>query len=122
MSANRTLVADASGTWCRVPSPAMYSISNSPHGGSGAVPCTACNVLMKAVTNGRLSGSSGSPTKRGFAKSLAMITWTSPPLRGKDRRSGQQVTGLALRSKAKFKSITHMHHDDDRGRERCAPR
>jgi len=27
---------------------------------------------------------SGSPTKRGFAKSLAMITWTSPPLRGQD--------------------------------------
>jgi len=26
------------------------SMSNSPHGGSGAVARTACNVLMKAVT------------------------------------------------------------------------
>jgi len=50
MSANRILVADASGTLRRVPSSATASTSNSPHGGSGAVPCTACNVLMKAVT------------------------------------------------------------------------
>jgi hypothetical protein len=52
MSANGILVADASGTLRRVPSSATASMSNSPHGGSGAVPCTACNVLMKAVTNG----------------------------------------------------------------------
>jgi len=52
MSANGVLVADASGTLRRVPSSATASISNSPHGGSGAVPCAACNVLMKAVTNG----------------------------------------------------------------------
>jgi len=51
-SANGILVADASGTLRRLPSSAMASMSNSPHGGSGAAPCTACNVLMKAVTNG----------------------------------------------------------------------
>jgi hypothetical protein len=49
---NGILVADASGILRRVPSSATASMSNSPHGGSGAVPCTACNVLMKAVTNG----------------------------------------------------------------------
>ena len=35
----------------------------------------------------RLNGSNGSPTKRGLAKSLAMITWTSPPQRGTDTGS-----------------------------------
>jgi hypothetical protein len=46
------LVVNASATLRRVPSSATASMLNSPHGGSGAVPCTACNVLMKAVTNG----------------------------------------------------------------------
>jgi hypothetical protein len=52
MPANGILVADASGTLRRVPSSATASISNSPHGGSGAALCAACNVPMKAVTNG----------------------------------------------------------------------
>jgi hypothetical protein len=52
MSANRILVADVHGTLRRVPCSATASMLNSPHGGSGAVPCTACDVLMKAITNG----------------------------------------------------------------------
>jgi hypothetical protein len=52
MSANGILVADASGTLRHVPSSATASMSNSPHDESGAAPCTACNVLMMAVTNG----------------------------------------------------------------------
>jgi hypothetical protein len=46
------LLAASVGKLRRVPSSATASMSNSPHGGSGAMPCTACNVLMKAVTNG----------------------------------------------------------------------
>ncbi len=38
------------------------------------------------------------------------------------RKGQNERTRVGLLSKGKFKSITHMHHDDDRGRERCAPR
>jgi hypothetical protein len=85
MSANGIPVADASGTLRPVPSSATASTSNSPHGGSGAVPCTACNVLMKAVTTSHGPPWFGFlPANRGFAKSLAMITRTLPANRGQD--------------------------------------
>jgi hypothetical protein len=46
ISANRTLTASASGTSCRMPSSARYSMPNSPGGGAGSSPCAADSVLL----------------------------------------------------------------------------
>src|SRR5262249_29683831 len=86
MSANGILGADGGRHLRRLAFSAAALAADPPDGGSGAVPCTAWNGLMKAVSSRHGPPVFGFfPANRGFSKSVAMIPRALPANRGQDR-------------------------------------
>ena len=115
---DRTAWASASDTWCRIPSwlmyPTRYSPSSAPARPGATLAPPSCRPFFGINRPIPGSDSQGNPDFRKITRNLSLTFATF----GDTGQTGPP----GLPSKGKVKSFTPLHHEDDHGRVRCAPR